>query len=139
VGRLWLTILGGAFEVAGLGLVAREVGRIQHAEFGTPRFIVRTAAWLSRVLRLKRKHEVAATFSGTADVAGSRMRETAVRILAGTPDAQSPVHYRTRFELFVRQVTHDANQRADPERNLGEWKPAGRSRDEWFARRQEPG
>jgi hypothetical protein len=31
---------------------------------------------------------------------GSRIRETAVRVLAGTPQAQAPVHYRTWFELL---------------------------------------
>lgn len=34
---------------------------------------------------------------------GARIRETAVRVLAGTPEAQGPVHYRTWFELFTRQ------------------------------------
>lgn len=42
------------------------------------------------------------TAEGTV-LRGARIRETAVRILAGTPEAQGPVHYRTWFELFVRQ------------------------------------
>jgi hypothetical protein len=33
---------------------------------------------------------------------GARIRETAVRVLAGTPEAHGPVHYRTWFELFTR-------------------------------------
>jgi hypothetical protein len=32
---------------------------------------------------------------------GARIRETAVRVLAGTPEARGPVHYRTWFELFT--------------------------------------
>jgi hypothetical protein len=31
---------------------------------------------------------------------GARIRETAVRVLAGTPQAEAPIHYRTWFELF---------------------------------------
>jgi hypothetical protein len=34
---------------------------------------------------------------------GARVRETAVRLLAGTPDARGPIHYRTWFELLTRQ------------------------------------
>jgi hypothetical protein len=33
---------------------------------------------------------------------GARIREAAVRVLAGTPEAHGPVHYRTWFELFTR-------------------------------------
>jgi len=40
--------------------------------------------------------------SESAVLRGARIRETAVRVLAGTPDAQGPVHYRTWFELFTR-------------------------------------
>lgn len=34
---------------------------------------------------------------------GSRIRETAVRVLAGTPQAEAPIHYRTWFELVRSQ------------------------------------
>jgi hypothetical protein len=34
---------------------------------------------------------------------GARIREVAVRILAGTPEARRPVHYRTWFELVRAQ------------------------------------
>jgi hypothetical protein len=34
---------------------------------------------------------------------GARIRETAVRVLAGTPQAEAPIHYRTWFELLRSQ------------------------------------
>jgi hypothetical protein len=47
--------------------------------------------------------EDGSTSSETTVLRGSRIRETAVRVLAGTPEAQGPVHYRTWYELFTRQ------------------------------------
>ena len=43
--------------------------------------------------------------SGTGEtllLRGARIREAAVRVLAGMPEAEGPVHYRTWFELFTR-------------------------------------
>jgi hypothetical protein len=34
---------------------------------------------------------------------GAQIREAAVRVLAGSPDAEAPVHYRTWFELLLGQ------------------------------------
>ena len=41
--------------------------------------------------------------SGAVVLRGARIRETAVRVLAGSPDARGPVHHKTWFELFTRQ------------------------------------
>jgi cell division septum initiation protein DivIVA len=40
---------------------------------------------------------------GAVVLRGARIRETAVRVLAGAPEARGPVHYKTWFELFTRQ------------------------------------
>jgi hypothetical protein len=40
---------------------------------------------------------------GIITIRGACIRETAVRVLAGAPEARGPVHYRTWFELFTRQ------------------------------------
>jgi hypothetical protein len=53
-GCLWLTILGGCFEITGLGLVAWEITRIQREEFGTPRWMRRIEKrWRVLWLRLR--------------------------------------------------------------------------------------
>lgn len=41
--------------------------------------------------------------TGNLVLKGARIREAAVRVLAGSTQARSPVHYRTWFELFTRE------------------------------------
>lgn len=41
---------------------------------------------------------------------GARIREVAVRVLAGTPDSDGPVHYRTWYELFTQRGFHPAGK-----------------------------
>lgn len=50
-GCLWLTILGGVLEGFGFGLVAWELWRVQHSEFGPPAWLMRLRAWVRRLLR----------------------------------------------------------------------------------------
>jgi hypothetical protein len=44
-----------------------------------------------------------ASTRGAPTLRGARIREVAVRVLAGAPEAQGPVHYRTWFELLTHQ------------------------------------
>ena len=57
-GCLELTILGGVFEVIGLGLVAREVTRLQRQEFGPPAWWLRLEGRMRRLLRLSRSQTI---------------------------------------------------------------------------------
>lgn len=57
-GCLALTILGGIFEVAGLGLVAWEVTRLQRQEFGPPAWWLELEGRVRRLLRRGRSQTV---------------------------------------------------------------------------------
>lgn len=75
-GCLPLTILGGAFEVAGLALFAWEITRLQRQEFGPPVFWRRMVAWYYRVVR-RGKSTTVQVGSATVSAGGSmRVRAT---------------------------------------------------------------
>ncbi len=58
MGCLSLTILGGLIEVAGLAIIAIEIGRLQRQEFGQPIFLVRLEACLRRWIRRSHRQTV---------------------------------------------------------------------------------
>jgi hypothetical protein len=57
-GCLALTILGGVFEVTGLGLIAWEITRLQRQEFGLPSWWLKLEGRLRRLLRSERSSTV---------------------------------------------------------------------------------
>jgi hypothetical protein len=79
-----LLIVGSvALQIVGLGLVARDLWRVQHRELGSPRWwLALRARWRRLLGRPPTVHEVSVGLAGTAEVAGR------LRIHRGTgPDA----------------------------------------------------
>jgi hypothetical protein len=67
-----LTIAGGALEIAGFGLVAWELARIQRREFGEPEFVRRLRARLRKLFgRPRRVAELSATLSAEGTLRAS--------------------------------------------------------------------
>lgn len=74
MGCLWLTIVGGALEGFGFGLVALELTRIQRREFGAPQFIRRIKGWVRRLLRRPQVVKLSAAAGGGGGVGKARLR-----------------------------------------------------------------
>jgi hypothetical protein len=50
MGRPWMTILGGIFEVIGFAVIVWQLVRVQRQEFGTPQFVHRLRARVRKLL-----------------------------------------------------------------------------------------
>src|ERR1044072_8395696 len=97
----WLTIVGGAFEIAGFALVAYELYRIQRQEFGTPEFIEKGVLWLRRIFRRPRDQTIHARSSAVILGRG----RTSVRIRHGPG-----ISVKERIEVLERNFKSLENE-----------------------------
>jgi hypothetical protein len=110
----WLTILGGLLEISGLGLVAREITRLQRQEFGQPVWLSNTIEWTRRDLGrlraifrglLRRQPEPItpqpANLRGTSSASSSASGTLTV----GAPASPTTEQRLTRLEGAVSKLT----------------------------------
>ena len=102
MGCLWLTAVGGVLEVAGFGLVAWELTRIQRQEFGTPQFILRVRGWLRRLLRRPRVVELSAAMGGGV---GSMRANLRVRQVPGETLEERVTALESNFEHLEGELS----------------------------------
>ncbi len=102
MGCTGLTIAGGVLEVTGFGLVACELARVQHREFGAPRFVSKLRAQARRLLRRSVTHT--AEGSGTITATGSLHAQGIARQGSGDTLDERVAALEANLGTFEREV-----------------------------------
>jgi hypothetical protein len=98
MGCVGLTVAGGVFEIAGFALVACELYRIQHREFGEPELLKRLRTRIRKIFRRSKHHTVAA---GAAVLTAEGTLRAQARVRRDPGDT-----LETRIEAVEKNLHH---------------------------------